>query len=195
MPRSSNTRDRVKERVRQADNIKDKGHVVENPCEHCFLKGIPCIMDSKNRNCASCTRRGRKCEKRFHNDREWNELKRNEKQIQAQLAEALAEQAQISAKVARLFKQQQFLKDCGERMLDHDSNVLERLDEENPLSTEELQELERLADEQEAAQLAAVSNDPSLTQMMNSPSFWENFDSTVAGGIPSPTGDNPSSSR
>ena len=195
MPRSSNTRDRVKERVRQADNIKDKGHVVENPCEHCFLKGVPCIMDSKNRNCASCTRRGRKCEKRFHNDREWNELKRNEKQIQAQLAEALAEQARISAKVARLFKQQQFLKDRGERMLDHDSNVLERLDEENPLNAEELQELERLADEQEAAQLAAVSNNPSLTQMMNSPSFWENFDSAVAGGIPSPTGDNPSSSR
>ena len=107
----------------------------------------------------------------------------------------MAEQARISAKVAWLFKQQQFLKDRGEKMLDHDSNVLERLDEENPLSTEELQELERLADEQEAAQLAAVSNDPSLTQMMNSPSFWENFDSAVAGGIPSPTGGNPSSSQ
>lgn len=192
MPRSSNNRDRVKERIRQADSIKEKGHVVENSCEYCFLKGTPCIMDSKNRNCASCTRRGRKCEKRFHGDREWNELKRNEKKLQDQLSEALAEQARVSAKVARLFKQQQFLKDRGEKMLDHDSNVLERLDEENPLSAEELQELERLADEQEAAQLAAVSNDPSLTQMMNSPSFWENFDSTVAGGIPSPTGGNPS---
>lgn len=102
---------------------------------------------------------------------------------------------QAMAKVLRLQKQQQFLRDRGEKMLDHDSNVLERLDEENPLSTEELQELERLADEQEAAQLAAVSNDPSLTQMMNSPSFWENFDSTVAGGIPSPTGGNPSGSQ
>ena len=195
MPRSSNTRDRIKERVRQADSIKEKGRVVENSCEYCFLKGTLCIMDSKNRNCASCTRRGCKCEKRFHGDREWNELKRNEKKLQDQLSEALAEQARISAKVARLFKQQQFLKDRGEKMLDHDSNVLERLDEENPLSAEELQELEHLADEQEAAQLAAVSNDSSLTQMMNSPSFWENFDSTVAGGIPSPTGDNPSSSR
>ena len=195
MPRSSNARDRVRERVRQADSIKEKGHLVENSCEHCFLKGIPCIMDSKNRNCASCTRRGRRCEKRFHGDREWNELKRSEKKLQDQLSEALAEQARISAKVARLFKQQQFLKDRGEKMLDHDSNVLERLDEENPLSAEELQELERLADEQEAAQLAAVSNDPSLTQMMNSPSFWENFDSAVAGGIPSPTGGNPSSSQ
>ena len=79
-------------------------------------------------------------------------------------------------------------------MLNNDFNILERLDEDNPPSAEDLQELERSANE-EAAHLAAVSNDPSLTQMMNSPSFWENFDLTVAGGIPSPSGDNPSSSR
>ncbi|BCR87428.1 uncharacterized protein ACHE_31415S [Aspergillus chevalieri] len=152
-------------------------------------------MESKSRNCASCTRHGRKCEKRFHSDKEWRDLNREQDRIEKEIHEAEEASAKIFAKLMRLRRQQQFLKERGGRMLEHDSNLMERLDEEDPLSAEDLQELERLADEQEAAQLAAVSNDPSLTQMMNSPSFWENFDSAVAGGIPSPVGGNQSSSR
>ena len=90
-------------------------------------------------------------------------MKYDERQLQQQLLDVLAKQAQISVKVACLFKQQQFLKDCGEKILDHDSNMLEWLDEENPLSIKKLQELDCLANKQEAAQLAAVSDNPSLT--------------------------------
>lgn len=93
-----------------------------------------------------------------------------------------------------MFRQQQFLKDRGERMLDHDSNVLERLDEEDPPSAEDLRELERLADEHDAAQLAAVSDDPSLIQLVGSPSFWANLDLSVGGTFPQ-AGDSPSNSR
>ncbi|PWY91858.1 hypothetical protein BO94DRAFT_583782 [Aspergillus sclerotioniger CBS 115572] len=44
----------------------------------------------------------------------------------------------IAVKVARLFKQQQFLKDRGEWILNHDLSVLEQLDEKDPLSAEDL---------------------------------------------------------
>ena len=159
-------------------------------------------MDSRNKNCAECTRRGRKCQKQFHSDREWNSLHRDQEKLASDLEEAQRlwlehsqKMQEAMSKILRLQKQQRFLKDRGGFMLEHDSKLMEQLDEEDPPSIEELQELERLADEHEAAQLAAVSNDSSLTRMMNSPSFWENFDLTVAGGIPSPSGGNPSSSR
>ncbi|BCR90110.1 uncharacterized protein ACHE_80833A [Aspergillus chevalieri] len=159
-------------------------------------------MDSKNKNCAECTRRGRKCQKQFHSEREWDSLHRDQEKLAFDLEEAQRlwlehsqKMQEAMSKIIRLQKQQRFLKERGGRMLEHDSKLMEQLDEEDPPSAEDLQELERLADEEEAARLAAVSNNPSLTQMMNSPSFWENFDSAVAGGIPSPTGDNPSSSR
>ena len=65
----------VKEHVCQADAIWDKGHIVKSPCESCFLKNIPCVMDLKNHNYAACTHCGWKCEKCFYSDREWNVLK------------------------------------------------------------------------------------------------------------------------
>ena len=76
----------------------------------------------------------------------------------------------------------------------HDAFLLEQLDNEDPLSIEDLCELEHLANEQDAAQLVAVSDNPSLTQMMNSPSFWETLNLST-GDIPSPCHDNPSSAQ
>ena len=151
-------------------------------------------MDSKYQKCAECTRRGRKCERQFHDEKEWNRLEKSRKELRDKIRKVRESIATSYATLNRLERQEEYLNERGSRMLVHDSNVLERLDEENPPSAEDLQELECSANE-EAAQIAAVSNDPSLTQMMNSPSFWENFDSAVAGGIPSPIGDNPSSSR
>ena len=74
----------------------------------------------------------------------------------------------------------------------HDAFLLEQLDDEDSLSAEDLHELEHFANEQDVTQLAAVSDNPSLTQIMNSPSFWENLDLST-GDIPSPCHDNPSS--
>jgi DUF1009 family protein len=76
------------------------------------------------------------------------------------------------SKILRLQKQQKFLKERGVKILDHDTVVMDQLDEEDPLTTKDLRELERLADEHDTtvAQLAATSDNPSLTQMIGSPS-------------------------
>jgi hypothetical protein len=83
-------------------------------------------------------------------------------------------------------------------MLDHDTSVMDQLDGEDPLSAEDLQELECLANEHEAtAQLATTSDDPSLTQMIGSPSFWQSVDFStlgISGGTPEPSAGNPSGS-
>lgn len=186
--------DQVTRRARLYNRILQFGSPVEPRCEFCFLRGHTCVMDSRNQKCAECTRRGRRCERQFHDEKEWNRLEKSRKELRDKIRKVRESIATSYATLNRLERQEEYLNERGSRMLVHDSNVLERLDEENPPSAEDLQELERSADE-EAAHLAAVSNDLSLTQMMNSPSFWENFDSTVAGGIPSPTGGNPSGSR
>ena len=62
----------------------------------------------------------------------------------------------------QLHYQQKFLKEYGSKITAYDSFLLEQLDDENPLSAEDLQELEHLASEQDATQLAAVSDNPSL---------------------------------
>jgi len=188
-------RNRYREFQKQAAEIDKQGVPVDNPCSFCERRGFCCIMDSKSRNCAACTRRGKKCEPRFHSDSQWDSLNRDRDMLDAQIDEAENQLEVLFAKLKNLKTRRKFLNERGRKMLDHDSNIMGVLNERDPLNAEDLQELERLVDEQEAAQLAAVSNDPSLTQMMNSPSFWENFDSAVAGGIPSPTGGNPSSSQ
>ncbi|BCR86897.1 uncharacterized protein ACHE_70038S [Aspergillus chevalieri] len=186
--------DQVTRRLRLYNRILQFGSPVEPRCEFCFLRGHTCIMDSKYQKCAECTRRGRKCERQFHDEKEWNRLEKSRKELRDKIRKVRESIATSYATLNRLERQEEYLNERGSRMLVHDSNMLERLDEENPPSAEDLQELERSANE-EAARIAAVSKDLSLSQVMDSPSFWENFDSAVAGGIPSPTGGNQSSSR
>ena len=106
-------------------------------------------------------------------------------QLQARLAEV---QGKIKLTLVRhscLCKQQKFLKEHGFKMSEHDSELLQILDEkssEQPdLPVEEVQ------------QLAATSDNPSdfnqiLEELSAVPSsFWENTDLSV-GGIPSPSG-------
>jgi hypothetical protein len=45
-------------------------------------------MASKNRNCAECTRRGRKCERKLYSDVEWDAVLRDEKKVAADLEKA-----------------------------------------------------------------------------------------------------------
>ena len=71
---------------------------------------------------------------------------------------------------------------------------LEDLEEKECVACEEQEALLKQWEEAaaEMQQLAAVSDDPSLTQMMNSPLFWSDIGLSV-GDIPSPCRDNPSS--
>lgn len=192
-------RNRRREYGAQADRIELLGRPVNNSCEFCRRKGLQCIiipMDPKNRKCSACTRRGEKCENRFHSDNEWRKLEESKNELSAQLRVARAMFADYSrklteslARIERLKKHENFLNDRGVRMLNHDTAVSERLDEESPPSAEDLREIGRLADEHDAAQLAATLEGPSLTQAMNSPSFWENLDFSAC-GIVSPSGGN-----
>ena len=93
------------------------------------------------------------------------------------------------AQIEHLEKHENFLNDCGVWMLNHDTAVSEQLDEESPSSAKDLHEIGCLADEHDAAQLAATLEGPNLTQAMNSSSFWENLDFSAC-GIVSPSGDN-----
>ncbi|BCR92650.1 uncharacterized protein ACHE_80550S [Aspergillus chevalieri] len=153
-----------------------------------------CKRISSNRKCNNCVRSGVKCERDFHNERKWQNLERDRMRLAADLEdaersndEALARLSETSAKLARLRKHKRFLEARNKAMLENDVALLEELDSQVSWPVAETASLD--------AQLAAVTDDPSLSQMMNSPSFWENFDSAVAGGIPSPTGGNQSSSQ
>jgi hypothetical protein len=111
--------DLLKNRILQSSEIQKNSFIVEFPCEHCWFSGFDCMMDNKNSKCAACTRRGRPCERRFHSEKEWNKLKESEQQVSRELSKALSQQAKLSAKIARLFRQQEFLRERGVNMKDH----------------------------------------------------------------------------
>ncbi|ODM21419.1 hypothetical protein SI65_02262 [Aspergillus cristatus] len=135
-----------------------------------------------------------------YSDAEWWQLVK----LQQQIAE---EQQDALAKVMHLECQESLLCSCAGDFIAHDYKEIAELEDLECREKEESEcfEKERKAREEQEnlqkqgkdieynAQLASMSDDPSLTQMMNSPSFWENFDSAVTGGIPSPTGGNQSS--
>ena len=105
--------------------------------------------------------------------------------LQACLAEVQNKIKSTLMCYSHLRKQQKFLKECGFKMSEHDSELLRILDEkssEQPnLPVEEVQ------------QLAVTSDNPSdfnqiLEELSAVPSsFWENADFSV-GGIPSASG-------
>ena len=200
MPVDSATR--KQNRLAQYRSILTNGSVAEHPCEYCFSHGISCMADPKYRNCAECTRRGRKCAKRFHSETEWQKVLREQQRIDEELAQAEKQQVDIMMKIIRLRKQRQFLRSRNDRMLDHDSALMEQLDAEDPPSAEDLAELDRLADEHDAQALAATSENPTLTQVFGplSPSVLEGMDLSFlvggsSGGTVEPAGGSPSGSR
>lgn len=160
-------RDRYKERLRQADLIERHGFPVDPPCCLCERKNQSCIMDSKSRNCAACTRRGRKCEKRFHSDKEWKELEKAQKSIEDQIRKTREVIASSFAKLNRLERHREFLRERGFKMLDHDTLVMDQLDEEDPSG---VPPDSPVADDQN---LAALSEVPNLTEsQMNELLHW-----------------------
>lgn len=166
MPSDNQTR--KQNRLAQYKSILTNGHPSESPCEYCASHLVDCVMDPKFRNCAECTRRGRKCAKTFHSETEWQKVLREQQKIDEEIALAEQQQINLMMKIIRLRKQRQFLRTRNDRMLDHDSSVMEVLDSEDPLSAEDLAELDRLADADNAQILAATSENPTLTQMIAS---------------------------
>lgn len=102
--------------------------------------------------CAACTHQGRTCCRKFHTGKEWDMLKQAEAKVVSDLSAAddelellnpelellqshLAEvQNKIKTTLAHhscLCKQQKFLKECGFKMSDHDTELLWILDEKS----------------------------------------------------------------
>jgi hypothetical protein len=144
-------RDRKADRFRQSEEIRRNGYPVGDPCHYCRNHNETCIMDSNNRKCASCTRSGRTCEKRFHTEKEWRLLHEAEEKIVSSLADADKELDRLYPEVFelqsrlseaqkkintvltrhnRLRKQQKLLKERGSKMLDHDTLIIDQLDTE-----------------------------------------------------------------
>jgi len=75
-PPKESTRNR--NRLRQANEIELRGIPAIIPCDSCVRMNRIRIMhpNGRSRNCASCTRRGRRCERQFHSKKEWNELEK-----------------------------------------------------------------------------------------------------------------------
>ena len=127
-------------------------------------------MDAKNKNCAECTWRGRKCVREFHSESEWRRLDREREKIDREIRAAEEASASLFTKLARLRRQRDFLGGKSSKMLEHDSFVMERMDEEDPPGEEEIAELNRMIEEQEQSkQLAATAE-------ALSPSFWVDCD-------------------
>ncbi|KAJ5974027.1 hypothetical protein N7481_007313 [Penicillium waksmanii] len=137
-------RNKYADNNRLALRIEQSGRPTSSPCDYCLVRGKCCIMSpyANSKKCSTCARRGQVCERSFHTDKEWDDLQREEQKVSADLTEAQKQFLQYSqkmneamAKILRLQKHQQFLKDRGGRMLDHDSVVSDRLNEDDPPSS------------------------------------------------------------
>ena len=178
----------------QANEIKRQGIPINNPCSHCVSHGIPCIMDLKSRNCAAYTHRGCKYEKYFHSEGEWKRLNCNYNALSAQINETENQIKALFARLKSLKTHRKFLKSYGKKMLDYDTMVLDYLNEEDPLGPQDLQELDYIVNNHKAATLAAMTDDPSLSQLWNDPLLWVNIDFSVH-NIAEQVGGSPSSSQ
>ncbi|EED23164.1 hypothetical protein TSTA_066170 [Talaromyces stipitatus ATCC 10500] len=123
------------------------------------------MMSEDKVKCAACTRRGRPCERRFHSEKEWNDLKNAEDKVKSELEEAKIKlekafmaQQELFIKVRRLRKQKDFLKERGMSMQSHNQKMLEILDSKNPPSEAEVAaaDAEIMREQLESRALAAT---------------------------------------
>ena len=84
-----------------------------------------------------------------------------------------------------MHKQQKFLKECGFKMSNHDTELLQILDEKSSKQSD--------LPVVEVQQLAATSENPEFNQMVAEldqmpPSFWDDLDLSSAGNLALPDG-------
>ena len=176
--------------------ISDNGFAMVFSCIRCARLGKTCVKSDDSDRCSECVKEGGRSRcvemKPSYSDAEWRRLVRAQHSIKD-------EEEALLSKLLRLRKQERLLRERANEFISHEFQEVAELEELEKREKEACEEQERLQKQREDveynAQLAAVSNDPSLTQMMNSPYFWEDFDLAVADGIPSSSGGNPSSSR
>ena len=182
--------------------IEEEGFIMTFPCTRCARLGKSCVKSEGSNRCSECVKASNcRCEESeaSFSDAEWRRLVRAQQKLEDEEERANEEMATILARLNRYKKQKKLLHRRAGDFIARDIKEIEELEKLEEQERKEREEQEKFQeqgkDAEVEAQLAAMPNNPSLTQMMDSPSFWENFDSIVAGGIPSPTGGNQSSSR
>ncbi len=184
--------------------IEDEGFLAVFPCERCIRLHKVCIKSESSDRCSECVKtNGVRCKMPdpSFSDAEWKRLVKAQNSIEE-------EEEVILAKLLRLRKQKRLLQKRAGDFIARDIKEIEELEELEKQEQKEREAQERLRDRKAAAseaeasaaangsvELAAVSElDPSLTQLVGSPSFWANFDFAAGGTVPQ-AGDSPSNSR
>lgn len=197
MPSSSVRKSKLYQR------IEDEGFQAVFPCERCIRLHRSCIKSENSGRCSECVKaNGASCKmpEPSFSDAEWKRLVKAQNTIEE-------EEEVILAKLLRLRKQKRLLQKRAGDFIARDIKEIEELEELERQEQKEREAQEKLRHQETAVscsgasasngdvQLAAVSGlDPSLTQLMDDPSFWVNFDPS-AGGTVEPAGGSPSNSR
>lgn len=201
--------------------IEDEGFQSVIPCERCVRLKRVCIRADCSDRCSDCVRAGGgvKCvmPTPTFTDAEWRRLVKSQNQIEE-------EEEAILAKLLRLRKQKRLLQKRAGDFIARDFKEVAELEDLERREVEERERLEkeRVAKEREAESaraatgvprsavttdgrfFAATSEDPTLTQLLNDPSFpWIDLDVALlgeapgspAGGTVEPAGGSPSGSR
>lgn len=169
-----------------ARKIEDQGFIMISSCVRCARLNKNCIKSEDSDRCSECVREGRsRCveSKPSFTDAEWRRLVAVQQKLRDEEDRANEEMFKIMARMNRLRKQEKLLRQRANEFLAHEFKEIEEL--ENLEEQEKIEE-ERSKDVQKESvgssvlvadsQLAAVSEGPSLTQMLRDPFFWSNLE-------------------
>jgi hypothetical protein len=149
-----------RDRLKLADRIAHEGLNINPPCVRCARmserRAVECRRVPTSKKCSNCVHSGRKCEQDFYPQEKWAKLDKARDKVNAELATADNElsflereheellkihekmsksQMDISRvlkKHSRLRQHKKFLDERNMKMLGHDLEILEDLDEQNP---------------------------------------------------------------
>ena len=177
--------------------IEEEGFVMTLPCTHCARLGKSCIKTEGSNHCSKCVKATNcHCEtsEASFSDAEWRCLIQAQQKLEDDEERANEEMAMILACLNRYKKQKKLLCHRAGDFISRDIEEieeLEQLEENECCACEEQEEVQRQRDRLAAENhnISATWEDPSLTQMVASPSFWENLDFSAVGDIGSPSGD------
>ncbi|KAF4457149.1 hypothetical protein FALBO_15260 [Fusarium albosuccineum] len=130
----------TRNRKAQAILIETTGHLIM-PCGYCEPRKLRCWAKEGHKNCAQCTRRGRKCDGKgvtlVEADKFAAEKRRLEKEEEVAETELINLQQQVNERLGRLMRlrrQKRHLQERAEEMLRRN---VETLDELEALENEE----------------------------------------------------------
>jgi hypothetical protein len=167
------------ERKALAKRIESLG-VEMSPCSNCERHARKCVVSSHDSSrCSECVWHGIKCDVEGIPVRDWETLEREEERIRSARQAAVELMAVTSARLARLEKQQEFLRRRGRDMLRRGFRTLDELE-----AVEEKERQDEKAKQVEPTTTSSVEEFPELDIYGGlSPSFWQGLD--VVGGMSS----------